>query len=114
SLDQLHRLETRVSVLADDEMVVHGNPERPRDLDDRPRHVDIGARGRRIAGGMVVHQDDRGGGELERALDHFARVDGVWSTVPVWCCSSAMRWLALSRNRMRKCSLLSKPMAARQ
>jgi len=52
---QLQRLQTRVSVLADDEMVVHGNAERPRDLDNRPRHVDVGARGRRIAGRMVVH-----------------------------------------------------------
>ena len=24
---------------------------------------------------MVVHQDDGGGGELERALDHLARID---------------------------------------
>ena len=24
---------------------------------------------------MVVHQHDRGGGQLERALDHFARID---------------------------------------
>jgi hypothetical protein len=24
---------------------------------------------------MVVHQDDGGGGELERALDDFARID---------------------------------------
>ena len=25
--------------------------------------------------GVVVHQDDRGGGELERALDHLARIN---------------------------------------
>jgi len=68
-----------MAVLADDEMIVHGNAERARDLDDRPRHVDIGARRRRVAGGMVVHQNDRGRGELERALDHFARVN--WSVV---------------------------------
>jgi hypothetical protein len=24
---------------------------------------------------MVVHQDQRGGGQLERALDHLARID---------------------------------------
>jgi hypothetical protein len=45
-----------VAVLADDEMVVHGDPERARDLDDRPRHVDIGARGSGVAGGVVVHE----------------------------------------------------------
>ena len=45
SLDQLHCLQARVAVLADDEVVVHGNAELPRDLDDCPRHVDVGARG---------------------------------------------------------------------
>ena len=40
---QLQRLETRVAVLADDEVVVHGDAQRARDLDDRPRHVDVGA-----------------------------------------------------------------------
>src|SRR5262249_25370797 len=28
-----------------------------------------------LLSGMVVHQDDGGGGELERALDHLARID---------------------------------------
>ena len=32
-------------VLADDEVVVHGNPQRPRDLDDRPRRLDERVRG---------------------------------------------------------------------
>jgi hypothetical protein len=45
-----------VSVLAHDEVVVHGNPERARDLDDRPRHLDVGARGSGVAGGMVVQE----------------------------------------------------------
>ena len=53
---QLQRLETRVAVLADDEVVVHGDAQRARDLDDRPRHVDVGARGSGIARGMVVHE----------------------------------------------------------
>jgi hypothetical protein len=43
-------------VLADDEVVVHGDAERARDLDDRLRHLDVGARRGGIAGGMVVHQ----------------------------------------------------------
>ncbi len=43
-------------VLADDDVVVHGNAERGGDLDDRLGHVDIGLRGRRIAGGVIVHQ----------------------------------------------------------
>jgi len=45
-----------VAVFADDEMVVHGDAERPCDLDDRLRHLDVGARGSRIAGGMVVQE----------------------------------------------------------
>ena len=48
-----------MAVLADDEMIVHGDPERPRDVDDRARHVDIGARRRRVAGGMVVQKQTR-------------------------------------------------------
>ena len=39
-----------MAVLADDEVVVHGNAQWPRDLDDRPRHVDVGARG----GGILL------------------------------------------------------------
>jgi hypothetical protein len=53
---QLQRLETRMPVAADDEVVVHRNAQWPRDLDDRPRHVDVGARGGGIAGGMVVQE----------------------------------------------------------
>jgi hypothetical protein len=45
-----------VPVLADNEMVVHGDAERARDLDDRLRHLDVGARRGGIAGGMVVHR----------------------------------------------------------
>ena len=58
--NQLQPLEARVAFLADDDVVVHGNAERLGDLDDRLRHLDVGARRRRVAGGMVVHQDDRG------------------------------------------------------
>ena len=45
-----------MSVLADDDVVVHGDAERGGDVDDGLGHLDIGLRGRRIAGGMVVHQ----------------------------------------------------------
>ena len=43
---------------ADDDVVVHGDAERRCDIDDRLGHLDIGLRRGRIAGGMVVHQDD--------------------------------------------------------
>jgi len=43
-----------VTVLADDDVVVHDNAERSRDLDDRLDYMDVGLRWRGIAGGMVV------------------------------------------------------------
>ena len=42
---------------------------------DCRRHVDVGARWRRVARGVVVHEDQRRGGELERASDDLARID---------------------------------------
>jgi hypothetical protein len=45
-----------MAVLADDDVVVHGNAKRCSDADDRFRHLDIGLRGRGIATWMVVHQ----------------------------------------------------------
>ncbi len=43
-------------VLADDEVVVHLDAQRLRHLDDRLRHLDVGARGGRVAEGVVVDQ----------------------------------------------------------
>jgi hypothetical protein len=62
TLDQLHPLQTRVPVLADDDVVVHGNAERADDIDDRLGHMDVRLRWGRIPGGVVVHQNQRGGG----------------------------------------------------
>ena len=50
-------------------------PSGLRDLDNRLRHLDVGARRRRIARRVIVHQDDRGRRQFERALDHLARID---------------------------------------
>ena len=52
----LQRLQARMPVLSDDEMVVHRDTEGARDLHNRLRHLDVGARGGRIAGGMVVQE----------------------------------------------------------
>jgi hypothetical protein len=41
-LDQLHPLQTRMPVLADDDVVMHGDAERRGDIDDRLCHLDIG------------------------------------------------------------------------
>jgi hypothetical protein len=43
-------------VLADDDVVMHGDAERGGDIDDRFRHLDIGLRWRRVAGGVVVQE----------------------------------------------------------
>jgi hypothetical protein len=42
-------------VLADDDVVVHGNAERGGDLDDRLGHVNIGPRGRRMEGWLCTN-----------------------------------------------------------
>jgi len=52
--NQLQRLQARVAVLADDEVVVHRDAKRACDLDDRLRHLNVGAGGGRITRGMVV------------------------------------------------------------
>src|SRR5207244_13250773 len=57
-LNQPQLLQALVSVAPDDDVVMHRDPERSRDLRDLPRHLDVGARWRRIAGRMVVHQND--------------------------------------------------------
>src|SRR5262245_14301205 len=52
-----HRFSAlRLPIRADDEMVVHGDAERTRDLGDRPRHVDIGARSAPYSLSVVIFQ----------------------------------------------------------
>ena len=41
---------------ADDDVVVHGNAERGGDVDDGFGHLDVRLRRRRVAGGVVVHE----------------------------------------------------------
>ena len=62
ALDQLHPLQARMAASAHDDVVVHGDAERARDADDGFRHLDVGLRGRGIAGRMVVHEDQSGCG----------------------------------------------------
>jgi hypothetical protein len=54
-----------VPLAPDDEMVVHRDPERLADLHDGLRHVDVGARWRRVAGRMVVEQYSLGRYRIE-------------------------------------------------
>ena len=58
-LDQFKAFQARVAVFADDDVVVHGNPEWRGDVGDRLGHLDVGLRWRGIAGGMVVRQPTR-------------------------------------------------------
>lgn len=64
-----------MSVLADDDVVVHRYSKWIGDADDRLRHLDVGLRGRRIAAGMVVHEDHGGCGQFQRPLDDLARLN---------------------------------------
>jgi hypothetical protein len=72
SSDQLESLQARMSVLADDNVIMHGNAERPGDVDDRLGHVNIGLRRRRIAGGVVV----------QHALETTYRIEKITRTSP--------------------------------
>jgi hypothetical protein len=58
-LDQLQSLEAGMTALADDQMIMHGNAKRFGDVDDRFCHLDVGARGRRITGRMIMHKPTR-------------------------------------------------------
>jgi len=58
-LDQLQSLRTGVPVLSDDDVVVHRNPQRLRDLDNHAHHFNVGVRRCRVSSGMVAHEDDR-------------------------------------------------------
>ena len=52
--NQLQPLQTGVPFLADDDVIVHGNAERGRHRDDLLRHLNVGARRRRIFRRMIV------------------------------------------------------------
>lgn len=53
-LHQLQCLEAGMAVLADDDVVVHLDAQGLGHVDDALRHLDIGARGGRVAGGVVM------------------------------------------------------------
>ena len=55
--DQLQSLEARMPVLADDDVIVHGDAERSGDRGDLLCHLDVGLRRRRVAGRMIVHEN---------------------------------------------------------
>jgi hypothetical protein len=57
--NQPQPLHARMAVLADDDVIVHGDARWPRDIDDGFCHLDIRPRWRRIAGGVVVQETVR-------------------------------------------------------
>jgi|GEM_PF-1852652 hypothetical protein len=54
-------------VPADDDMIVHRDPERLRDLRDLPRHLDVGTRRSRIAGRVIAQESSALSHHLEFA-----------------------------------------------
>lgn len=48
-----------MAFLADDDVIMNRDAERLRGFDDCLRHVDIGARWRRVSGRMIVDQPRR-------------------------------------------------------
>src|SRR6516162_3147851 len=73
--NQTEVAQAGVPAAADDQVVVHGHAERRGGSDDVLGDGDVRLGGGRVARGMVVHQDQRRGLELECALDHLARID---------------------------------------
>ena len=58
--DQFFGLETEMNAAPDDDVIVQRNAERlGRDL-DHPCHVDVRPRRLRVAGRVIVHQNQRG------------------------------------------------------
>lgn len=60
---------------ANDDVVVDGDPQRRCGLDDVFGDGDVGLRRGRVARRVVVHQDERRGAQLKRALDDLAGID---------------------------------------
>ena len=61
---------------ADNEVIVHLDADRARRRDDLARDGDVGGAGLGIAAGVVVHEDQGRGRELERAARDLAGIDG--------------------------------------
>lgn len=57
--EQPHALQAGMALFADDDVIVHRNAERGRDVDDRLGHLNVGGGGRRVAGGVIVDQYTR-------------------------------------------------------
>ena len=65
-----------MALLADDDVVMHHDAKVLGRRHDLLGHLDIGARRSRVASGVIVHEHDRRGRQLERPLHHLAHIDG--------------------------------------
>jgi hypothetical protein len=101
-----------VALLADNDVIVNDDAERLGRGDDLL--LDIGAEGGRVPRRVIVHQHDGGGRQIERPFHHLADIDRcvVHGALLLYFVGDDL--IAPSRNRMRNCSLLSKPIEARQ
>ena len=68
-------LETDDTACANDEMIHDLDSQQPSGLDEATRHLEIMLRGARIAGGVVVRHDDRGGRGEDRFLEELSWMD---------------------------------------
>ena len=75
SSNQAEVAQARVLAAADDQAVMHGHTERLGGLDDVSGDGDVRLGRGGIARGVVVHQDQRRGLQLERSLDDLAGID---------------------------------------
>src|SRR5690606_772951 len=75
TLDQALGPERYVALATDDHVVVDGDPEVSSGLHDALGDLDIGTARLGAAARVVVHEDERGGAEVESAADHLTRVD---------------------------------------
>ena len=75
ALNQLQSLQARVTVLADDQMIMHGNFEGFAHRDDLTGELDVVGRRLWIAGWMIVDKDDRRSAEFKRAAHDLPGID---------------------------------------
>ena len=96
-----------MSILADDNVVVHGDAERGGDVDDRLGHLDVCLRWRRIAGGMVVQRSNPRSIPLIALVVLRLRVAlgsaiGSGKTMPVSDSPAASRYIRLNNVAARR------------
>jgi hypothetical protein len=103
-----------VAATADDQVVVDGDRQLVGGLDDLAGDLDIGARRGRVARWVVVHQDDGGCRELERALDDLADIDRCMVDGALLLYLVGDKIVLTVEKQVRNCSVSLQAMAAVQ